>query len=101
MKLDPPVRLWGLLVILVLVSSSGADQGPPSGSPRPAPHPVQGPDLRDCNGNGIDDAIDIALGTSSDVDFDGVPDECQDPPPSLRNPADRPPVPSLGRTPGA
>lgn len=32
---------------------------------------------RDCNGNGIEDAIDIANGTSSDLDGDGVPDECQ------------------------
>ena len=31
----------------------------------------------DCNGNGIEDAIDIANGTSSDLDGDGVPDECQ------------------------
>jgi hypothetical protein len=31
----------------------------------------------DCNLNGVDDAIDIALGTSFDVDSNGVPDECQ------------------------
>jgi len=31
----------------------------------------------DCNGNGIDDAQDIASGTSEDCDGDGVPDECQ------------------------
>lgn len=30
----------------------------------------------DCNGNGIDDAIDIANGTSDDLNADGVPDEC-------------------------
>ncbi|MFM7297120.1 MAG: hypothetical protein ACKO4Q_07850 [Planctomycetota bacterium] len=29
---------------------------------------------RDCNG--IEDALDIANGTSSDLDEDGVPDEC-------------------------
>jgi len=33
--------------------------------------------LRDCNGNGIEDALDIANGTSSDLDEDGVPDECR------------------------
>ena len=33
--------------------------------------------LVDCNGNGIDDATDIALGMSLDTDGDGVPDECQ------------------------
>ncbi len=31
----------------------------------------------DCNGNGIEDADDIANGTSADCDADGVPDECQ------------------------
>lgn len=31
----------------------------------------------DCNGNGIEDAIDIANGTSTDCDHDGIPDECQ------------------------
>ncbi len=33
--------------------------------------------LPDCNGNMIDDAIDIAGGTSDDVNDDGIPDECQ------------------------
>lgn len=31
----------------------------------------------DCNGNGIEDAVDIAFGTSSDEDHNGVPDECE------------------------
>jgi hypothetical protein len=31
----------------------------------------------DCNHNGIDDSIDIANGTSQDVNHDGIPDECQ------------------------
>ena len=31
----------------------------------------------DCNDNGIDDAIDIAAGTSLDENLDGVPDECE------------------------
>jgi hypothetical protein len=30
----------------------------------------------DCNGNGQPDYVDILLGTSADVDGDGVPDEC-------------------------
>lgn len=30
----------------------------------------------DCNTNGIDDACDIASGTSQDLNADGVPDEC-------------------------
>lgn len=56
------------LLLLAAVPGSGA------GSP---PGPGDGPPFRDCNGNGIEDAIDIALGTSADADFDGVPDECQ------------------------
>ncbi len=31
----------------------------------------------DCNRNGIEDDIDIATGTSPDVDANGIPDECQ------------------------
>jgi len=30
----------------------------------------------DCNDNGVEDAVDIAVGYSSDVDGNGVPDEC-------------------------
>lgn len=32
----------------------------------------------DCNGNGVDDSIDIANLTSLDANLDGIPDECQD-----------------------
>ncbi|MHC4090376.1 MAG: right-handed parallel beta-helix repeat-containing protein [Planctomycetota bacterium] len=32
----------------------------------------------DCNNNGIDDAEDIANGTSPDADSDGIPDECEE-----------------------
>lgn len=31
----------------------------------------------DCNGNGVEDITDIALGTSLDVNANGVPDECE------------------------
>jgi hypothetical protein len=31
----------------------------------------------DCNGNGVPDYLDIAQGTSQDMDGDGVPDECE------------------------
>jgi len=31
----------------------------------------------DCNGNGLDDAIDICNGTSSDCNGNGIPDECE------------------------
>jgi len=33
--------------------------------------------LVDCNTNGIDDAQDIATGTSGDCNADGIPDDCQ------------------------
>ena len=36
---------------------------------------------QDCNSNGVDDATDIAGGTSLDCNSDGVPDECQVVPP--------------------
>ena len=31
----------------------------------------------DCNGNGIEDALDIQTGTSFDCNFNGIPDECE------------------------
>jgi hypothetical protein len=31
----------------------------------------------DCNANGVNDLCDIALGTSGDLDGDGLPDECE------------------------
>jgi hypothetical protein len=31
----------------------------------------------DCNNNGIEDAVDISTGASTDVNGDGVPDECE------------------------
>lgn len=37
---------------------------------------VNGP-LFDCNGNGVEDAVDIAVGTSADDDMNGIPDECE------------------------
>ncbi|MFT5731916.1 MAG: hypothetical protein ACJA2W_002324 [Planctomycetota bacterium] len=35
--------------------------------------------LLDCNSNGIEDAVDIAIGTSMDVNMNGVPDSCEAP----------------------
>ncbi|MBN2447383.1 MAG: hypothetical protein JXO22_11685 [Phycisphaerae bacterium] len=32
----------------------------------------------DCNGNGTDDAEEIALGTATDLNGDAIPDDCQD-----------------------
>jgi len=50
----------GLLAAVVLVPAARASAG-----------------FEDCNGNGLDDAEDIALGISEDCQGDGVPDECQ------------------------
>ncbi|NUP95258.1 MAG: hypothetical protein HUU28_03750 [Planctomycetaceae bacterium] len=41
-------------------------------------------DLTDCNGNGRSDDRDLALGSSVDLNANGVPDEC-DPPPAPVN----------------
>jgi hypothetical protein len=38
--------------------------------------PLAGDNITDCNGNGVDDATDIANGTSDDLNADGIPDEC-------------------------
>jgi hypothetical protein len=32
----------------------------------------------DCNKNGVEDAVDIATGASSDANMNGIPDECED-----------------------
>lgn len=58
---------------LLLASPSGpCAPAQPAGGAAPV-----GAAMTDCNGNGIEDAVDIALGDSADRDFDGVPDECQ------------------------
>ena len=33
--------------------------------------------MLDCNGNGIDDSVDIATGSPSDANLNGIPDECE------------------------
>ncbi len=38
--------------------------------------PLGGTGITDCNNNGVDDATDIANGTSDDLNGDGIPDEC-------------------------
>lgn len=49
------------------------------GTPVSVNAPMVGPSrgFEDCNGNGVDDAIDIAGSTSNDCDGSGVPDECE------------------------
>lgn len=36
----------------------------------------------DCNGNGVDDGVDISKGTSLDCNENGIPDECDNPCPA-------------------
>ena len=51
----------------------------------------------DCNNNGVDDAEDIAAGTSADCNSNGTPDECDGgcelPPPPPPPPGPTPPAP--------
>ena len=51
----------------------------PAGSADPAPALLEVLPLPflDCNENGIEDAVDIAFGTSCDADQNGIPDECE------------------------
>ena len=77
--------------LVIGVRSSDTDGDGISGTTDNCPD-VANPDQRDCNGNGIGeacetftdcngtlipDSCDIASGTSSDADANGVPDECQ------------------------
>ncbi|MBI5434010.1 MAG: hypothetical protein HZA52_14355 [Planctomycetes bacterium] len=41
------------------------------------PSDAAGEPWNDCNQNGVEDAVDIALGSSADVNQNGVPDECE------------------------
>ncbi len=54
---------------------------PPASSPALPPvrsnQPAVPLPLRDCNGNGIEDGVDIGRGTSLDKNRNGVPDECE------------------------
>lgn len=88
------MRTLLLLALGAALAPAGADVlvGPAPGlfgggwAPAPLLGPgIAGPDdldalvepLFDCNGNGIEDAIDIGAGTSADTNLNGVPDECE------------------------
>ena len=69
---EPSWSAVALMLCLTCPASSAVRTDPPGALAPPLallPH--------DCNGNGVEDAVDIARGTSSDADLDGVPDECQ------------------------
>lgn len=61
----PSLALLGPQLVLVLLAALLRPGDGASAAP-----------LADCNGNGVEDHVDIAVGTSSDLDRDGVPDEC-------------------------
>lgn len=61
MSLRIPIAL---LALLTCASSSRPAQAPEAS-------------LYDCNGNGIEDAVDIAYGSSADANKNGIPDECE------------------------
>lgn len=76
------------LLILTLLVAPGAARPSCTSSQELAPaaeqrHEVQGPvaqgldELFDCNNNGIDDSVDISIGSSVDANQNGVPDECE------------------------
>ena len=61
---DTGTSLLRSLALIALLSAAAAPEA------QPAP-------VFDCNGNGIEDAVDIALGSSGDANRNGVPDECE------------------------
>ena len=65
-------RLAALLLSCLAFAPSSPGRARPAAPLAATPAP-----FRDCNANGVEDAVDIARGTSSDTDMDGVPDECQ------------------------
>lgn len=74
-----------LSILTLLLASPSGPCGPTEvrSEALPATHGGVLP-TEDCNGNGIDDAVDIALGDSADSDLDGIPDECQGARPEVR-----------------
>jgi len=62
------------VAFLRTLGDAGIVPAPPKAAP---PFVDDTPQITDCNGNGADDAADLASGLSADCDGDGVPDECQ------------------------
>jgi hypothetical protein len=52
----------------------------------------------DCNANGIEDSVDIAVGSSRDANWNAIPDECEEAFPAR---TDRAPQGAAGRAPRA
>jgi hypothetical protein len=77
--LAPAETAYAVFGESVCVSGDRAVIGEPAdiayGGPLGAAYVVHG--LADCNANAVPDVCDLADGTSTDVDGDGMPDECQ------------------------
>lgn len=64
-----------LAALALALWSAAPIHGPSPAAPPDAP---LAPDaVYDCNENGVEDAVDIAIGTSGDTNENGVPDECE------------------------
>ena len=70
------LRSAALLAALAATISSSAQSTHAASTEAPsvAPSVVA---VFDCNENGIEDAVDIAVGSSSDANANGLPDECE------------------------
>ncbi len=77
-----PGNLGGLVVAADMVYDSNSDGDFDEGTGDEGYNylfyiaPLGGTGITDCNNNGVDDATDIANGTSDDLNGDGIPDEC-------------------------
>ena len=60
-----------LLTLLPLAACTSSEEAPEEVRTR-------GDVMRDANGNGVEDAVDIANGTSLDENQNGIPDEVED-----------------------
>lgn len=73
----PLVLIPTLLLLATAARAPAAEL--PAPLPRLAPIAVPIEPLFDCNQNGIEDSVDIAVGSSSDANWNAIPDECEEP----------------------
>jgi len=76
--IDAPTGVQGTFVVRFLEEQTFWIDDSNISIPIPSFAPVVIVLPQDCNGNGIEDADDIASGTSQDCNDNGVPDECLD-----------------------
>jgi hypothetical protein len=65
-----------LAVLLVALSGSAVPRPEPASAPHRAELAAEVL-VFDCNENGVEDSVDIAIGTSGDSNENGIPDECE------------------------